>query len=216
MMISAIIYPIVAGKRRKLSRSAFFAAILRNEFSGVINVAQYLLPCQCGRKTPVDSTKAGQTMRCECGAELEIPTLGAMKKLQRVEQKTKPAPMVRWGARQRVLLVGIIICAIGLCIAGLFTIRRPVPPPHAQLIEVIPQRVESLSLMQTIQLWGMLERGLPEGSSLEDQAYQKEYKAYLRRTTVALVIAGLGVLLMVISLFIPKKLARSQTAHIRP
>jgi hypothetical protein len=171
-------------------------------------VVQYLLPCQCGQKTPVDSTKAGQTIECECGAQLDIPTLGGLKKLQQVAQESRPATTVKWAARQRVLLVGILICLIGLGIAGYFATGCPVPPPHQQRIEYIPEYVEAMTLMETVQLWGRLERGLPDGSGLEGQAYQKMRQDYLRRTAVALVVAGAGLLVMFISLFIPKQKER--------
>ena len=108
-----------------------------------------------------------------------------------------------------MLLLGIIICIVGLGIAGLFAIGRPLPPPHEQRIEVFPKYVQSMSLMQTIQLWSKLERGLPDGLGLEDQRYQTLRQAYLRCSTVALVIAGVGVDIMLISLFIPKKRVRS-------
>ena len=172
-------------------------------------MVQYLLPCQCGRKIPVDSTKAGQFITCECGVQLEIPTLGGLRKLQPVVQENRPVARVKWAARQQVLLLGIIICIVGLGIAGLFAIGRPLPPPHEQRIEVFPKYVEGMSLMQTIQLWSKLERGLPDGLGLEDQRYQTLRQAYLRRSTVALVIAGVGVVIMLISLFIPKKRVRS-------
>ncbi len=170
-------------------------------------MVQYLLPCQCGRKTPVDSAKAGQTIECECGAKLEVPTLGGLKNLERVVTP-KPATKTTWGPRQQVLLIGIIICATGLGIAGYFRHYRPLPPPRELRIELIPKHVESLSLMQTLALWGALERGLPEHSALEQQAYQKARDAYHRRAGVALFIAAVGLVMMVISLFIPKKHSR--------
>lgn len=172
-------------------------------------MVQYLLPCQCGRKTPVDSTKAGQSIECECGAQVEVPTLGGLRKLQPIAQESRPVPTVKWAGRQRVLLVGILICIVGLGIAGYFATDRPEPPQHQRNIKLIPRYVESLSLMQTIQLWSTLERGLPDGLGLEDQNYQKKRQAYLRRTAVALFISGVGLLVMIVSLFIPKKRVRS-------
>ena len=171
-------------------------------------MVQYLLPCQCGRKIPVDTTKAGRTLKCECGAQLEVPTLGGLKKLEPVTQAKRAHSAANWGPRQRVLLVGILICVTGLGIAGFFWHHRPLPPPHELRIEQIPQYVQSLSLMQTIKLWEALERGLPEELGREDQAYQKARQAYIRRTGVALFIAAGGVLVMVIPLFIPKKRRR--------
>ena len=179
-------------------------------------MVQYLLPCQCGRKTPVDSTKAGRTIECECGANLEVPTMGGLKNLQRVVDAKRGGSAATWGPRQRVLLVGILICVTGLGIAGFLWNGLPKPPPHEQRIdELIPQHVENLSLMQTLQLWGYLERGLPEEMNPEDIRYRKAHQTYIRLTGVALFITAVGVLvviisllLMIISLFFPKKRRR--------
>lgn len=171
-------------------------------------MVQYLLPCQCGRKTPVDSTKAGRTIECECGAKLEVPTLGGLKNLERIVEAKHVGSGATWGPRQGVLLTGILICITGLGIAGYFWYDRPLPPPHEMRLELIPKHVESLSLMQTLALWGALERGLPEYSSREQQDYHKARGAYYRRTGVALFIAAAGLLIMITSLFIPKKRGR--------
>ena len=173
-----------------------------------LTVVQYLLPCQCGRKIPVDTTKAGRTLKCECDAQLEVPTLGGLKKLEPAAQSKHAPSAATWGPRQRVLLAGILICVTGLGIAGFFWRDRPLPPPHELRIERIPKHVEGLTLMQTMELWAALEHGLPEGLGIEDQAYRMARQAYIRRTGVALFIAVAGALVMVISLFIPKKRRR--------
>lgn len=173
-------------------------------------MVQYLLPCRCGRKITVDSTKAGRNVECECGAKLEVPTLGGMKKLERVSSEKPAVSRVKWAARQQVFLVGSLVMIVGLAVAGFFALRRPVPPPHQHRIEVvIPAFVEKMSLMESLQVWGSLEQGLPDGLGMEDQRYQAERQAFLHRSGVALFIAGAGVLLMAVSLFIPKKRVRS-------
>ncbi|MBN2292093.1 MAG: hypothetical protein JXM70_06690 [Pirellulales bacterium] len=171
---------------------------------------QYLLPCQCGRKMPVDSTKAGRTLECECGAKIEVPTLGSMKKLERVVE-TKPASSgMTWGIRQRVLLAGILVCLTGLGISGYFWYERPKPPPLEQNVKQISQNIKNLTLMQTLAVWGALERGLPEYSSRRQQEYQKDKAAYYRRTGVSLFIVAVGLTMMTISIFIPNKHKRSR------
>lgn len=171
-------------------------------------MVQYLLPCQCGRKIPVDSTKAGRSIECECGATLEVPTLGGMKKLEKIAQDHRDSSANTWGPRQRVLLAGVLICLTGLGIAGFFGATRPLPPPHDLRIERIPEHVNNLTLMQTLQLWGALERGLPDELTREDQQYEEDRQAYIRRTGVALFIAAAGLAVMTVSLFIPAKRRR--------
>ncbi len=172
-------------------------------------MVQYLLPCRCGRKLTVDSTKAGRSIECQCGVRLEVPTLSGMKNLEQVSPEKQAVSRIKWAARQQVFLVGLLVLFIGLAVAGFFAIGRPAPPPHQQRIEVIiPKMVEKMSLMDSLQIWGTLEQGLPDGLGMEDQQYQVERQAYVRRTGVALAIAGVGVFLMAISLFIPKRRVR--------
>ncbi len=43
--------------------------------------AQYLLPCDCGATTPVETNQAGNTVICSCGKQLEVPSLRAIREL---------------------------------------------------------------------------------------------------------------------------------------
>ncbi|MHC4405869.1 MAG: hypothetical protein ACYTG0_40010, partial [Planctomycetota bacterium] len=76
--------------------------------------AKYLLPCSCGQKIPVGATQAGGGLRCECGAELEVPALRELTQLDRAEVKpTRRAPAPSWGSRQSVFFLGLVVMAAG-------------------------------------------------------------------------------------------------------
>jgi hypothetical protein len=42
---------------------------------------RYLLDCPCGRKLPVNRSQAGETVACECGSEIRVPSLSKLREL---------------------------------------------------------------------------------------------------------------------------------------
>ncbi|MBP5620695.1 MAG: hypothetical protein J6X44_01640, partial [Thermoguttaceae bacterium] len=48
---------------------------------------KYRLTCECGRSYPIEPRQAGQTLDCECGKTLQIPTMLKMKRLPEWEEK---------------------------------------------------------------------------------------------------------------------------------
>ena len=84
----------------------------------------YLLPCNCGKKLPVEAPQAGQTVRCSCGESLEVPTIRGLAKLQRVAQPASAGSGPRWGPRKGVLFLGAVIAVLALITAGVLHLRR--------------------------------------------------------------------------------------------
>ncbi|MCA9269712.1 MAG: hypothetical protein KDA41_14630 [Planctomycetales bacterium] len=41
---------------------------------------QYAVPCQCGHRVEVSATQAGATVKCTCGASLDVPTLSQLRR----------------------------------------------------------------------------------------------------------------------------------------
>ena len=57
---------------------------------------KYRLTCECGRSYPIEPRQAGQTLDCECGKTLQIPTMLKMKRLPEWEEEEsapEPAPV---------------------------------------------------------------------------------------------------------------------------
>lgn len=161
--------------------------------------ASYLLPCPCGREIPVDTSQAGQPVRCQCGNQLEAPTLLRMKKLKPAAQ---PAPGAtarrsRWGLRQRLVFLGLAIALPALVMAGLtFTSR----PPQAAVITYAP--LDSLSLTQIWQVWQDLHRGLVRKAIPAEAAYAEALKYNRIWTGVFLGVGALGALVMLSAFFV--------------
>jgi hypothetical protein len=87
-------------------------------------MADYLLPCSCGRKVPISTRHAGQTVRCQCGAELEVPTLRGLADLERSEP-SGPTTHRAWDNRHRVIFAFLVGAIASLALAAFMAIRMP-------------------------------------------------------------------------------------------
>jgi hypothetical protein len=80
---------------------------------------QYLLPCSCGRKQPVETRQAGEVVTCECGAPLPIPRLLELKMLEvATKQTTTSSAQTTWGVGHGLALAGTLIL-LGAIILGI-------------------------------------------------------------------------------------------------
>lgn len=146
--------------------------------------AKYLLPCTCGREIPVEATQAGQPIRCQCGLELEVPTLRNLTRLKPAEPPAAAPRRARsaWGRRQRVMLAGLAIMAIGALWTGWELLQRP----H-------PLEVASFRPAWAVLYWTSLKRGVEYR-----MPFEVNYTTWLddnnRWLAVAGVVTGLGLL----------------------
>ena len=70
---------------------------------------RYLLPCSCGQEIPVEPRQAGQEIRCDCGASLEVPTMLGMAALEKApSEPSHTPPSAPWGIRQGIVLLGTV------------------------------------------------------------------------------------------------------------
>lgn len=74
-------------------------------------MSQYLIPCDCGAKTPVNRSQAGMTLPCkQCGKSLEVPTIRHMSSL---ESTTKAVPRAK--TKRPPVLLGLIAALSLIC-----------------------------------------------------------------------------------------------------
>src|SRR5690242_12796977 len=75
---------------------------------------RFLLPCSCGRQIPLEPSQAGQTVRCECGAELKAPSFRELRQLPQTEAtpEQKAATRPRWSHAQGTLFVSGTVLAL--------------------------------------------------------------------------------------------------------
>lgn len=54
---------------------------------------KHILTCECGKEHPVETFQAGQTLLCECGKTLKIPSMLHIKKLPLLEESAPVEPV---------------------------------------------------------------------------------------------------------------------------
>ena len=158
---------------------------------------KYLLPCPCGKEVPVDTTQAGQSVECECGQSMEVPTLKGLRALQQVapDQPT-PRKSAEWGARQATFVVGLVITLIGGSMVLRFYSARPTEVGYAQ-------QVQRLSPRQTWDLWQNLRTGARVPAFTRDP-FAEVVSYYRLWMAMAIAVAVLGVAITASSWLIPK------------
>jgi hypothetical protein len=102
-------------------------------------MSNFRLPCDCGQSVSVSVSQAGQTVRCSCGAQLEVPTLRGLQKLAPADATSIVKRRAAWENRQRVIfsLVLISFCALALGAylwANVPSVPRPATPEEIKSI----------------------------------------------------------------------------------
>lgn len=158
---------------------------------------RYLLPCSnCGRQTVIECRQAGETIRCECGASLQAPTLLDMRHLELAP--TEPAATsaaTGWGIMQQVWLVGFVLALIGIGLGVWLHLARPVSRFSAIDPERVREECQKYTPSQTWHAWEILQQGLDRRI---DQSYAAAVARFqLKQIFVGVVLLG-GATLMVI------------------
>jgi hypothetical protein len=77
---------------------------------------RHLLDCRCGHRIPVTPCQAGNTIRCpDCGAELPVPRLGALRRLEpaAAERPAGGSEASRpWTTAHACLLAGLVVATV--------------------------------------------------------------------------------------------------------
>lgn len=157
-------------------------------------MADYLLPCTCGRKVPVSTRHAGQTVRCACGAELEVPTLRGLGELERAEP-AGAAPRGHWGDRQRVAFAFAVGAVLSLGAAAFMAVRMP-PKLELAVVEVDTDT----PIGDVYDLYLDLQRGIdvdPPQLSMAGRELVKLRELMLWGVRIALAVGGVCTVAMI-------------------
>ena len=195
----------------------------------------YLLPCACGDKREVDQTQAGLTVRCHCGAELVVPTMRGLAKLERATPGVT-VPARTWNRRKGVLFLGACITLVSLAVLAFLRTRAPVDPqPYINRGFEIAGSTADLDRASTKDLWELwsLLRSGPDAHPAEKSPtiarlmlagheatfmrpiYQQLSAAHRQRMGVALVAAAIGAVILVVGFLMRKPVAAKRTAASR-
>lgn len=168
---------------------------------------QYLLPCSCGRKIPVETRQAGGSISCECGASLEVPRLLEVKKLERAATQggiTKNKPV--WGIAQGMILSGIVILIV-IAVFSVLELRYGQGNPYDSLT---PEQMHAaFAKMKPIDTWETWRYFQIHGYNPQKDNTERFFEGlYAQRQLILtfLTIAGAGgVALLVAGILIRRK-----------
>ena len=158
---------------------------------------RYLLPCDCGQKIAVETSQAGQRIRCQCGVTHEVPTLRKIVALEPLAPESAASNAKTWGTKQRIALLGASVLVIGLGLMVVLMIQRPVMPAHPD-----PQ---NLSPLESLKVWEQLLMG-PDTSRLPPQlVYRMQLAAWWRWLALDGVLVLAGFITMAIAMVVPAR-----------
>ncbi len=176
---------------------------------------KYLLPCtHCERKLSVDSTQAGESIICACGASLEIPSFREIRNLER-GGASDAAPVPRsWNARRGVVFaVGLAIVFCGVVasgFAGMGRLSLQTGTPPKENLEHVFASLDKMTAAETMDTW-LQVRDESLGPYIESY-YSMHRRAHKQLTQIMLAGYGvivLGVLVTAATWLVPKNITPS-------
>jgi hypothetical protein len=158
----------------------------------------YLLPCpQCERKLAVTTGQAGDRLRCECGAEVEVPTVRSLRALPEVHGAV--GPKRSWSTRHSVVFLGAVVAIAGLAFGVYLHVRSVAERPRDNFAEDI----QGMSPDKAWELWSSIMRHGATWKPQKGVAQEKAIKRYdelVRWKWIGFGIAGAGAIIAIIGL----------------
>jgi hypothetical protein len=108
---------------------------------------------------------AGERVRCECGTELEVPTLRGLNSLARDEGSAGTARERAWTDRQRVIFALVVLGLAAGAVAGYLAIQMP-PAPQAVALPVDEAKVQASSPDEIHSAFEELKKGINSGTRI--------------------------------------------------
>ena len=96
--------------------------------------ADYLVPCECGKEIRVVAGQAGQSMTCDCGRTLYVPTMRGLARLERVARTDAEPGTSAWNLAQRTaFVVGAVIAMVSLIALAFLVVHDASTGPAAAI-----------------------------------------------------------------------------------
>lgn len=162
----------------------------------------------------VEPSQSGQTLRCGCGREVEVPSMLELRKLSLASVEASVQPPQQWGIRHRLVSIGSLILVgalVWLGVLGLLWPQKPqvpetitwqTPPPPGSK-EPLRKTTEQLTLLESYAAWESLPRELEVLSDAPMTRYKKELATAKNWLLVGSVIAILGLACIVSAWLVP-------------
>jgi hypothetical protein len=152
-------------------------------------MSNFRLSCGCGQSVRVSASQAGQTVRCSCGAPLEVPTLRGLRELPRADATAVAKRRATWENRQRVIFSLTLISLAALLLGGYLWMN--VPPIRRQ---ATPEQIKDIFAAgkpdQIYDAFQELQRGLGN-PALAAGEEQRDFMAVGIEVALGIGICGL-------------------------
>lgn len=186
---------------------------------------QYLLACECGANHTVERSQAGQTIECECGKAVEVPSIRGLAALpvaapsEAAVAAAAAAPPTTWSPLRGLmftggLIVGVISAGVliwslmGISALGEYTIDRT-----PEVLDMVKQDVDQFDLEQTYAEWlDLRDQGLGETFTPGWTAAQDFVGTLKTRATIAGILLVVAIAAFVGSLAMPARPASASSA----
>ena len=126
-------------------------------------MTKYMLGCDCGKTTPVDTGQAGGQIQCSCGATLDVPTLRRLRELPAVAPAVQ-AEAGGWSFRRGAVAACVVLA--GLLVIGSAWSRWSEPrPPRFEPLErdrLVDGQIDRLTPVNSWWVWVDVLRPLSE------------------------------------------------------
>jgi len=165
---------------------------------------KYLLPCECGKSIPVATSQAGSQVACECGAEMEVPTMRGLRELEREEEESPQAGQKMreksWDPRYGVGMLGAIVAVVAAIPGIVLLVQYPEKPTFDEdlMIQREHARIDRMPLPKAWQYWKltMETAGLKDVDYPTEREYAKKVTIYQQNIAISFSFAALGLLIM--------------------
>ena len=180
----------------------------------------YLLTCtSCQQPIPVEIARAGETVRCDCGAEIPLPSMREIRRLPTdagptaVEENIEVygLPLQSSPARQLqryLFAAGFLVAVISAGTAGFYyfaAARIQVGDVHRDQMDQGDRLIDALTPEGAYEAWKMLQRrGIGDQEKPEHVINQEKKEEFLGKARIFLYTLALGILVMGIGVFVAR------------
>jgi hypothetical protein len=179
-------------------------------------MSRHLLTCSCGKSIPIEVSQAGETIRCDCGAELDVPSFREIRKLPvAVESRTTKGSQQPSGwslLRSLLFAIGLAASVFGLCAAGYFQwgrMRLPVAQTPNRLLDANLEEIDQIDPISAVDFWRQIQEFGVGGYNPPPYIVNRAWSArWLQFVYIGLGVAAVGALILGVAYLIPQPAPR--------
>ena len=167
------------------------ASFARARLQVKVSMPAYLLPCPCGRRTAVSTAQAGETIRCACGVDMQVPTLRGMRALEPAEAAGGRRHAGVWDDRHRAAFV--MVLGSLACLGAAVYLWATLPPrPTVPSTKEVSERLNDGPPAQSLQIYAEMQQGLGQPPTADPYEKTRRLKTWGIGLALAIAVALAG------------------------